>query len=126
MRELRLHVPTYNADAFVGDAAANTKPEFGEPYVPVLIRRADGVRILLGTHDYLDMHAPDIQVERRPSGWAIFLHPLGGGDPSGHIYLLDDGRSFVVPESNLGTTPPIQLLTWDATLAEVDRRSSDE
>ena len=38
-----------------------------------------------------------VQVERRPNGWAIFLHPIGGGDPSGYVYFLDDGRSFVLP-----------------------------
>ena len=45
-----------------------------------------------------DMSKPDIQIERRPRGWAIFLHPLGGGDASGLVYFLDDGRSYIVPD----------------------------
>src|SRR5207253_4915079 len=97
MAELTLHAPTYNCGEYATDPAAEVKPEFGEPYVPIVIRSADGVRIVLGSHDYFDGDAADIQIERRPGGWAIFLHPWGGGDPSGYVYFLDDGRSFVVP-----------------------------
>ncbi|HZL38339.1 MAG TPA: hypothetical protein VFC78_23700 [Tepidisphaeraceae bacterium] len=117
MNELKLYVPTFNHGPFVqGEenlAQAHARPEFGEPDVPIVIRRADGVRIVLGTHDYFDMHAPDIQIERRPRGWAIFLHPVGGGDASGFVYFLDDGRSFVLPERHLDTTLKIQSLGCD-------------
>lgn len=118
MAELRIHVPTYYGS---GPGAFSDKPEFGSPEVPLLVRPADGLRIVLGSHDYFDATAPDIQIERRANGWAIFLHPVGGGDPSGHIYFLDDGRSFVTPERDLGTTPPVLVLDWDAAVSEVDQ-----
>jgi hypothetical protein len=77
--------------------------------VPLLVSEADGVRIILGTDDPNDFEKPDIQIERRPGGWSIFLHPVGGGDPSGFVYFLDDGRSYVVRENDFGTTPIIQV-----------------
>jgi hypothetical protein len=126
MSEMKIHVPTYNHGALVQGAKTDGKPEFGDPYVPLVIRRADGVRILLGSHDYYDPSKPDIQIERRPHGWVIFLHPVGGGDPSGHIYFLDDGRSFLVPERSLGTTPPINALEWDETVPEIDNVNEDK
>ena len=94
--ELRLLVPTYfgHRNCVLG---VEENEEFDNPHVPVLVRPAEGVRIVLGTRDYEDYHAPDIQIERRPKGWAIFLHP-SGGDPSGYVYFLDDGRSFLVRE----------------------------
>jgi len=104
-------VPTYNATLYAADVSANLKPEFGDPFTPVLIREADGVRIVLGTHDYEDMQKPDIQIERQPNGWIIFLHPLGGSDPSGYVYFLDDGRSFVRKELDVGPTEPIEVLS---------------
>jgi hypothetical protein len=102
MQELKLLVPTYNGKAFESQVSAGKLHEFGVPRVPVLIREADGVRIVLGTHDYEENGAPDIQIERRPKGWAFFLHPRGAGDPSGFVYFLDDGRSFVVKEIGAG------------------------
>ena len=53
-----LEVPTYYSDRRV---------DFASPFVPVLIREADGVRVILGSHDP-DAHSADIQVERRPGG----------------------------------------------------------
>src|SRR5258707_1300571 len=74
MPELELYVPTCNCGAFADPSDSQTKPEFGDPHVPVLVCRSAGVRIVLGSHDYSDVDAPDIQIERRPGGWAIFLH----------------------------------------------------
>jgi hypothetical protein len=91
----------------------------------VLIREADGVRIVLGTHDYEDYEKPDIYIERRPNGWAIFLHPLGGSDPSGFVYFLDDGRSFLAKEFGLGPTPAIEVLEADHKLRELDCPSEE-
>ncbi len=45
MKELKLDVPTYNANYYPNDVASGRRPEFGEPTVPVLIRDAAGVRI---------------------------------------------------------------------------------
>jgi hypothetical protein len=110
MNELKLAVPTYNYQLFPNQVDEGAIPEFGVPHVPVLIREADGVRIVLGTHDYGDLERPDIQIERQPQGWMIFLHPCPGGDASGYVYFLDDGRSFLVKEVNAGPTEPIEVL----------------
>src|SRR5690349_19453884 len=88
MSEFKLHVPTYNKGEFRQNTAPQDLPEFGEPYVPVVIRPTDGIRIVLGSHDFWDANVPDVQIERRPRGWAIFLHPVGGSDPSGHVFFL--------------------------------------
>ena len=122
MQEMKIYVPTYYRDPTEGGVSAKHKEEFDDPHVPVLIRHADGVRIVLGSHDFFDNDAPDIQVERRPNGWAIFLHPEGGGDPSGCVYFVDDGRSFVVPDK--GSTPAIQMMEWDEAVKEVDDEKS--
>ena len=102
-------VPTYFGHAASRGYTLPNKKEFDEPNVAVLVQEADGLRIVLGTHDYDNFEKPDIQIERRPGGWAIFLHPLGGGDPSGFVYFLDDGRSYLVPENAFATTPVIQV-----------------
>jgi hypothetical protein len=109
MEQLKLLVPTYYANLFPAEVAARERPEFGEPNVPVIIRQAEGVRIVLGTHNYDDTDKPDVQIERQPNGWMIFLDPVAG-DPSGYVYFLDDGRSFLVPETPFGSTIPIKVL----------------
>lgn len=98
LKKFELKVPTYYGSVAEERATEFGLPEFDEPAVPVLIHEAEGVRIVLGTHDYDDLSKPDIQIERRPKGWAVFLHPEPGGDASGFVYFLDDGRSFVLPE----------------------------
>jgi len=120
LQELKLVVPTYNARCFANEVERGEKQEFGEPFVHVLVREADGVRIVLGSHDFSDNDKPDIQIERQPNGWAIFLHPVGGGDPCGYAYFLDDGRSFLVKESCHVTTPPIHVLAPDERVPELD------
>lgn len=118
MNGLKLMVPTYNGKSL---EEPNCKlPEFDEPEVPVLVCPAEGVRIVLGTHDYHDYSKPDVQIERRHNGWAIFLHPLGGSDPSGFVFFLDDGRSYVVKEECGGPTEPIELVEYDQAATEVD------
>lgn len=118
--DVKVIIPTYNAYAFADEVAAGKMQEFDSPHVPVLIRRADGIRVVLGTHDFDDQTKPDIQIERRPNGWAIFLHPLGGGDPSGCIYFVDGGESIFRHESHVGTTPKMAVREWDDHVDEVD------
>jgi hypothetical protein len=101
VQELKLLVPTYYGDTEDKPVFASKK-EFDQPNVPVLICEGEGIRLVLGSHDDLDCNKPDIQIERRPSGWAIFLHPDPCGDASGFVYFLDDGRSFLVPEYGSG------------------------
>lgn len=117
LQELRLLVPTYNATFFAKEVERNEKPEYGDPHVQVLVREAEGVRIVLGTHDHEDLDKPDIWVERQPQGWVIFLHPDAGGDPCGYVYFLDDGRSFLVKETY--ATPPIEIIESSTDLPEI-------
>jgi hypothetical protein len=124
MVEFKLHIPTYYGDADDPSGPAKGKQEFDTPIVPVVVREADGVRIVLGSHDYDDMRAPDVQIERRAGGWVIFLHPLGGGDPSGYVIFLDDGRSFLAPEHPACSTPPTELLPFCVEIPEIDQLAS--
>jgi hypothetical protein len=117
MDELKLIVPTYNGKWL--EAPDRTVPEFDAPEVPVLVCPADGVRVVLGTHDYHDYTKPDIQIERRHNGWVIFLHPLGGSDASGFVVFLDDGRSLVAAEE-CGATEPIEFADYGTASAEID------
>ena len=57
-------------------------PEFGDPSYPVLVRPCDGVRISLGSHDFFDLHKPDIQLAS--SQWLAIFLTLGGSDRSGY------------------------------------------
>jgi hypothetical protein len=121
MQKLKLNVPTYLANMPVKHVGADDNPDFGDPNVPVLIHESAGVRIVLGTHDYEDLEKPDVQIERRPNGWAIFLHPVGGGDESGFVYFLDDGRSFLVPEIGYASNGGgIQVLGIHDDVPELD------
>jgi hypothetical protein len=111
----RYRVPTYYGEAYGEAVADGMLPEFGKPFAPMLVRQADGLRIVLGSYDYDERTAPDIKIERRPNGWMILLHPAGDGDPSGYVCFLTDGRSYVVPEG--GATPPVEVREWEAVLA---------
>lgn len=88
LTELKLHVPTYYPD----DAG-----EYGQPDVPVLVQEQDGLRIVLGSHATADYKKPDISIERRRHGWAIFLHRTAG-DPCGVVYISDDGTAYLHKE----------------------------
>jgi hypothetical protein len=116
--KLKISVPTYNGK-WLG--MPNCKlPDFEDSRVPVLVCPDDGVRMVLGTHDENDRSKPDIQIERRRNGWMIFLHPLGGCDPSGYVFFLDDGRSFVVEQNSGGSTDAIKLLDYETAETEID------
>ncbi len=109
--ELRLFVQTY-----LGHHQPISKADYGEPSVPILVHEDRGVRILLGSHDP-DGLMPDIQIERRPHGWCIFLNPQGGGDPCALVYFHDDGRSWLYKEK-AGSAPELQEV--DGIPAEID------
>jgi hypothetical protein len=122
VQELTLTVPTYNASLFPKEVEANLIPEFGEPNLPVLIHEGEGIRIVLGTHDYNDIDKPDVQIERQPNGWVLFLHPFGGCDACGYVYLLDDGRSFLLKERAIGGSDAIEILQPGEDLPEFNGR----
>lgn len=109
-QSMRIKVPTYNASLFGDEAAKGIVPEFGPPEIPVLVREAEGVRIVLGSHEFWDCSKPDVQIERQPNGWVIFLHPIGGGDPAGYVYFYDDGRCVLLKERPYDEGLEIQVL----------------
>jgi hypothetical protein len=100
-----LEVPTYYGAR--NAALDEVAEDFAPPSVPVLVSEAHGLRIVLGTHDVEDVHMPDIQIERRPNGWAIFIHP-DACDPCALIYMMDDGRSYCVVENYV--SEPLQIV----------------
>ncbi|MCI0640762.1 MAG: hypothetical protein L0Y70_16945 [Gemmataceae bacterium] len=109
----KMSVPTY-----VGAQPHEEKvdwPDFAQPMVPVLVHEFEGVRVIMGSHDRINQDQPDLQIERRPHGWAIFIHP-NGGDPVACIYILDNGRTFLIPEKY--TEPSLE--TVDDIPAELD------
>jgi hypothetical protein len=120
VQNLKLSVPTYYGTANCKQNVLGAESDFDEPTVPVLIHEADGVRVVLGTHDLNDLAKPDIQIERRPNGWAIFLHPLGGCDASGYVYFLDDGRSFLLRERASAWERSIEILRGHKEPPELD------
>jgi hypothetical protein len=101
-------LPTFVGHQKSSDDDSTDEPEFVPPYVPVLAYEEDGLRIILGANDNDDDSRPDLKIERRPHGWAFFLHP-NAGDPIAFIYLLDDGRSFLMHE--LLTEPAMEIVT---------------
>ncbi len=121
MCELRITIPTYYRKEAPGDGPAH----YGEPTVPILIRWADALRVVFGAHDHRNTRAPDLLIERRPGGWALFLHPAGGDDPSGCVYFLDDGRGFLVPESEPARTPPIVVVNEPELPMDIDDGTDD-
>jgi hypothetical protein len=119
VKRLKLLVPTYNANYYPKQVNDGTKPEFGAPYLPVVVHSADGIRVVLGTHEFLDVDAPDIMIERQPRAWAIFLHPIGGGDPAGYVYFLDDGRSYLLKDRWIHDEEGIRVLEHDGRVPDI-------
>lgn len=81
-------VPTYHPNQPTGTE------EYGAPHYKIAACPADGLKLVLGTEDWQDLTCPDVQIERRHAGWAIFLHAEPGGDVKGMSYFMDDGRSY--------------------------------
>jgi hypothetical protein len=124
MEQFEMLVPTYYGMMHAKADPHQDNEDFGDPIVPVLIRHAEGVRVVLGTHDFEDMEKPDIQIERRPQGWAIFLHPVGGGDATGFVYFLDDGRSYLVPDGLASET--IHIVEFTEQVPLIDDRPVEQ
>lgn len=55
----------------------------------------DGVRLVLQREPSAveDVFSADVYIERRPKGWAVVLTAVGGGDPAGVLYIMDDEKS---------------------------------
>jgi hypothetical protein len=119
LENFAVQLPTYYGHAYPDAVADGLLPEFGKPFVPAAVHCADGLRVVLGSSDPRS-NSPDIQIERRPNGWAMFLHPESGGDSSGFVYFLDDGRSFVLPER--GVTASIEIGEWEEITPILDRK----
>ena len=119
MPELKIYAQTYYGNVPEEQTSARKLEEFDSPEVPIVIRPADGVRIVLGTHDFWDTNFPDIQIERRPGGWAVFIHAVPGDDPTGFVYILDDGRSYANIE--YGSSLPLRFLEEEEFPPDLDR-----
>ena len=105
MDQLEIWIPTYNGNFFPDEVAAHQIEEYGEPEVPVTIYQQSGLRVVLGTHEPdSDTEKPDLLIERQPNAWGVFIHP-DGSDPSALLYILDDGRTYVVPEGYPAFSP---------------------
>lgn len=111
-----MEIPTFYGHVQAQRTSNSEEPEFGPPLVEVSIYRQEGVRIVLHTPDMDDDDQPDIHIERRPRGWAVFLHAQGQMPASGYAYFLDDGRSFVVPNG----PEPLVVCEWNGEVPEVD------
>jgi hypothetical protein len=101
-----VHVPTFVGHQHDDKELADASEAFTTPLIPMLLYKEEGLRIMLGTECIDDDSKPDVRVERRPHGWAFFFHP-NSGDRAANVYLLDDGRSFVLCEP---CDPPTELV----------------
>jgi hypothetical protein len=109
----KMSIPTY-----IGSQPHDEQdnpPDFAEPRVPVLVHESEGIRVLMGTHNWQDWDKPDIQIERRPHGWAVFIHP-NAGDPVAFLYMLDNGKTYLMPEKY--TEPALEVI--DDTPSDLD------
>ena len=113
---IKMNVPTYNGKWILDNPGLE---DYDEPEVPILIHPAEGLRVVLGTHDFFDMSKSDIQLERRHNGWLLFLR-RDGGDPVGFVVFLDDGRTYVTIERGWGIDEEMQVVDYETAVAELD------
>lgn len=113
MSQSNFRLPTYNPKAPKGG------DDFIEPRVPVLVRQVDGIRVVLGSHDF-GADKPDVLIERRKNGWSILIHPNGEhGDCVGCVFIHDDGRTWCVPDG-LPRERIVVDEAWDSVSNEID------
>ncbi len=114
--DLKMIVPTYNGKWLLENPSLE---ECDGPFLPVLVTPADGLRIVLGTHEYDDFDKPGIYIERRHNGWMIFLQPHYAGDTSGFVVFLDDGHSYFAPELD-AQEHQTMMVDFEDAVAELD------
>lgn len=118
--ELRLTVPTYHGHDPNWQSADPVTDDWGQPNVPLSVfDSGDGVRVVLGSHDYDARNVPEILIERRPNGWYVFLHP-SDGDPVGGVAFRDDGQTFLQRDS-YANEATIQVLEPGADVPDLDK-----
>ncbi len=121
-KELALLVPTYNGGLYT----KGERPEFSPAETPVLIREDTGIRVVLGSHDFT-ADVPDVQIERRPHGWVIFIHPRGSFDACGCFYIHDDERTFYQPADYYrGSVPETVIVSPTGKVPDFDYEEKDE
>ena len=113
-----LLVPTYNGTTYPADVASGAKPEYTAPENPMTLAYDNGLRVVLGAVEASDMTKPDIQIERQPGRWVIFIHPEPGGDPVGYLHIYDNGRSVLQLERTFGGADGLVVLKPDDKLPE--------
>jgi hypothetical protein len=121
MWQFHCRVPTYVGELTAEERGPGVDPDFDKPYVPVRVSDAAGIRLILGTDDERDREKPEIVVERRPHGWAIFINS-NGDETVGVIFMLDDGRTMLLREPYVDS--PISDV--DDIPAELDRAERND
>jgi hypothetical protein len=112
MKTWKTTVPTYYEERI-----DTNEREFDSPEVPIVIQESAGIRIVLGTHEVEGVTKPDVQIERRPRGWAIFINP-DGRETCAIIYVLDDSRTYCLSEKQVNC--PLTIV--DVPPTEIDER----
>lgn len=115
---LQFRIPTY-VGAKAAPAATGHR-DFADPIAAIYVSADHNLFIELSPTVGDERIPPNIQIERRPQGWAIHLHPLANSDPSGTVFFLDDGRSFLVIEPGEGPTRPLLVLQGDEDAPALD------
>jgi hypothetical protein len=106
-------VPSYNGNspAYRDQPEGGPIQEYGEPYRAISIQQAEGLNLWLGTADIRAeeaMDRPNVLIERQHNKWAVVISAKMGDEPEVAIYITDDHRVVVVPNSR----PPASNLEY--------------
>jgi len=92
---------------YVGSQTA----EFGDPKVQVGIKsHSHGIQIDLPALSKARNFGPNVFIERRPSGWAIYISPDDGEEVLCIAHVRDDGKMTVASDTGkvlLDYIPPV-------------------